>query len=50
MKAATDKAVRQGWLLKAGAYDLMQRACAAQARWGTTTACPAYTPPPWDVA
>jgi hypothetical protein len=49
MKTATDKAVRSGWLLKAGAYDLMRRACTAQVRWGTTNACPTSTAPPWNT-
>jgi hypothetical protein len=51
MRAATDAAVSAGWLLPPDAVDQMRRACRAQNRWGgATVQCPAYTPPPFNVA
>ena len=47
MKAHTDADVRDGWLLRTDAVDLMDRVCAAQTRWGLSgQPCPTYDPPP----
>jgi hypothetical protein len=47
MSAATDRAVRAGWMLPADASDQMRRACTAKTRWGlaATRHCASYTPP-----
>jgi hypothetical protein len=52
MAAATGAAVSAGWLLPPDAIDLMQRACAAQARFsvGPTHLCATYDPPAYDLA
>lgn len=52
MRAATDRAVRQGWLLPRDAADQMRRACSVRSRYpaGTTGTCPTYRPPAFDSA
>ncbi|HEV3226178.1 MAG TPA: alpha/beta hydrolase domain-containing protein [Acidimicrobiales bacterium] len=46
MKARTDQAVADGWLLPPDAIDLMTRVCAASVRFGQPNApCPTYSPP-----
>ncbi len=52
MRARTDAAVRDGWLLPADAIDLMQRACAAKVRWHEASPgdCGPYVPPPFASA
>ena len=48
---ATDAAVSGGWMLPPDAIDLMARACAAKVRFPDADhACPAYTPPAYDVS
>jgi len=47
MAASTDAAVRAGWILRTDAFDMMNRVCAAQNRWGRSNhPCAAYVPPP----
>jgi hypothetical protein len=51
MAAATDAAVRGGWILPPDAIDLMTRACAAKVRFPDVDhPCPAYSPPAYDLA
>jgi hypothetical protein len=45
MRAATDRAVIETWLLPEDAADMMRRVCGAQVRWGTSAPCPAYRAP-----
>jgi hypothetical protein len=42
MRTATDRAVKEQWILPPDAVDMMRRVCGAQVRWGTTTPCPSY--------
>jgi hypothetical protein len=51
MRAATDRAVRAGWLLRDDAWNMMGRACSAKFRWGGKRGapCPPYTPPAYDA-
>ena len=44
MRAATDTAVRRGWLLPPDAVDMMRRVCTAAARFGGGRCAP-YAPP-----
>lgn len=51
MRAATDRAVRQGWLLRADARDQMRRVCVVRGRYAAPQApCAAYDPPRYDIA
>ncbi|MEO6205876.1 MAG: alpha/beta hydrolase domain-containing protein, partial [Mycobacteriales bacterium] len=52
MAAATDTAVRQGWLLPVDAVDQMRRVCQAKVRFATgdTGTCKPYTPPAFESA
>ena len=47
MKAATDRAVRRGWLLPPDAVDQMRRVCTVQSRYPAADrgTCKSYTPP-----
>ncbi len=47
MHAATDTALRKGWLLPPDAIDQMRRVCAAQSRYPAAKqgTCKGYTPP-----
>lgn len=48
LRAATDRAVRAGWLLPEDARDQMRRACAVKDRYpGATDGCASYAPPPF---
>jgi hypothetical protein len=49
MKAASDGAVRAGWLLPPDAVDMMRRACKAKNRFGQAAGpCGLYSPPAFD--
>ena len=51
MRAATDRAVRQGWVLPADAVDQMRRVCVVRGRYPAPQArCAAYDPPRYDSA
>lgn len=51
MRAATDRAVRQGWLLPADARDQMRRVCVVRGRYAEPQApCAGYDPPGYDSA
>ena len=47
MRRATDRAVREGWLLRPDAVDQMRRVCAIRSRYPAADrgTCAAYTPP-----
>ncbi|MGA8256638.1 MAG: alpha/beta hydrolase domain-containing protein [Nocardioides sp.] len=49
MTAATDTAVRRGWLLRVDARDQMRRVCSIRVRFNPldTGKCESYTPPPF---
>ncbi len=51
MRAATDRAVRHGWVLPADAVDQMRRVCVVRGRYvGEQARCRPYDPPAFDSA
>ena len=49
--AATDRAVRMGWVLPTDAVDQMRRVCTVRSRYvGEQARCAAYEPPRYDSA
>ena len=51
MRAATDRSVRQGWVLPADGVDQMRRVCTVRSRYaGTQAPCASYDPPRYDAA